>query len=53
MSDALVIRDIPVCEIISGKDAREHTLTSFAEVDGTTITYPKSALKEDDAEGNE
>jgi uncharacterized protein (DUF488 family) len=46
VSDALLIRGIPVCEIISEKSVREHTLTTFAVVDGETITYPKSALEE-------
>lgn len=50
VSDALVIRDIPVCEIISEKSIREHILTKFAVVDGAKITYPKSALKTDEKE---
>lgn len=48
VSDALIIRDIPVREIISEKSVREHTLTKFAVVDGTTIIYPASALERDD-----
>lgn len=46
VSDALLIRDISVCEIIGEKSVREHSLTTFAVVDGETITYPKSALEE-------
>jgi uncharacterized protein (DUF488 family) len=46
VSDALLIRNIPVCEIISEKSVREHSLTPFAVVDGNTIIYPKSALGE-------
>jgi uncharacterized protein (DUF488 family) len=48
VSDALVVRDVTVDEIISDKSARPHTITSFAVVDGTTITYPKSALPEEE-----
>lgn len=48
VSDALVIRDIKVDEIISDKSTRPHTVTSFAVVDGTTITYPKSALPKEE-----
>lgn len=44
VSDALLARDIPVCEIISATSAREHKLTSFAVVQGSEVTYPKSAL---------
>jgi uncharacterized protein (DUF488 family) len=47
VSDALVVRKIPVREIIGSGSAREHNLTPFAVVDGTNITYPKSALKDD------
>jgi uncharacterized protein (DUF488 family) len=46
VSDALVVRGIKVCEIIGKGNAREHTLTDFAVVEGTRVTYPKSALKE-------
>ena len=47
VGDALLVRGIPVCEIISEKSVRKHNLTTFAVVDGKTITYPKSALKKD------
>ena len=40
VSDALSVRDIPVIEILSAQDYRFHTLTPFAEVKGTDITYP-------------
>lgn len=46
VSDALLVRGVPVCEIISATSARQHTLTSFAAVNGTDVTYPKSALKD-------
>ncbi|MEO8691285.1 MAG: DUF488 domain-containing protein [Candidatus Saccharimonas sp.] len=44
VSDALLVRDIPVCEIISKTSVREHKLTPFAVVDGVVVTYPETAL---------
>lgn len=44
VSDALLARGIESCEIISAKSSRPHKMTPFAVVDGTDITYPKSAL---------
>lgn len=46
VSDALLVRGIPSCEIISATSERMHTMTPFAVVDGTAITYPKSAVRE-------
>jgi uncharacterized protein (DUF488 family) len=40
VADALIVRDIPVIEILSPHSAREHKLTPFAHVQGTTVTYP-------------
>jgi uncharacterized protein (DUF488 family) len=40
VADALVVRGIPVIEILSQTSWRPHTLTSFAHVEGTNITYP-------------
>jgi uncharacterized protein (DUF488 family) len=40
VADALGVRGIPVIEILSESDYREHKLTPFAHVEGTTITYP-------------
>jgi uncharacterized protein (DUF488 family) len=40
VSDALVARHIRVLEIISSAKPKEHTLTPFARVNGTRITYP-------------
>lgn len=40
VADALSVRGIPVVEILSATDWREHKLTAFAHVDGTAITYP-------------
>lgn len=47
VSDALIVRGIPVCDIIGKGSVREHTLTSFAVVNGTKITYPTSDLSTD------
>lgn len=46
VSDALLVRNVDSCEIISSTSERLHTLTPFAVVDGVDITYPKSALME-------
>lgn len=46
VSDALVVRNVPVREIISDTSARDHALTRFAVVHGTTVTYPKSPESE-------
>lgn len=40
VGDALLVRDIKVVDIISETSSKEHTLTSFANVRGTDITYP-------------
>lgn len=40
VGDALVLRDIRVEDIMSEKVSRPHRLTSFAKVNGKTITYP-------------
>ena len=42
VSDALMVNGATVCEIIGSKNTREHSLTSFAVVDGRSITYPKT-----------
>jgi uncharacterized protein (DUF488 family) len=44
VADALLVRGIPVVEILSAHSAREHKLTLFAHVQGTTITYPHKQL---------
>lgn len=52
IADALLIRDIRVEHIMSPTDVQPHSLTSFAKVHGTRITYPLekdiSEQKEDD-----
>lgn len=40
VGDALLVRGIKVVDIMSKTNTREHTLTSFAKVDGKQITYP-------------
>src|SRR5690606_33983143 len=42
VGDALLARGIRVADIMTPTNAREETLTSFAVVDGTTVTYPAS-----------
>jgi uncharacterized protein (DUF488 family) len=40
VADALLVRNVPVVEILSTTDWRPHELTGFAAVDGLRITYP-------------
>jgi len=40
IADALTVRGITVLHIMSRTSAKEHALTSFANVNGTTVTYP-------------
>jgi uncharacterized protein (DUF488 family) len=40
VADALLVRGIPVEEIIGPQKPRPHKLTPFARVDGLRITYP-------------
>jgi hypothetical protein len=39
VADALMVRGVPVVEIISGSSYRMHELTPFAQVEGVPITY--------------
>ena len=43
IADALVIHGIRVEEIINATRVQVHTLTPFAKVDGTVVTYPPQA----------
>ncbi|MEO8070633.1 MAG: DUF488 domain-containing protein, partial [Acidobacteriota bacterium] len=43
IADALLARGIDAREITSGVRARPHSLTPFARVEGTQVTYPESA----------
>jgi uncharacterized protein (DUF488 family) len=40
IADALAVRGIGVVEILSETSYRDHALTPFARVSGTTVTYP-------------
>lgn len=40
VGDALSVRGVNVIDIITPKSIKPHTVTSFAVVDGTTVTYP-------------
>ncbi|HZT33556.1 MAG TPA: DUF488 domain-containing protein [Bryobacteraceae bacterium] len=40
VSDALAARGVPVGHILSPARREPHALTSFAQVEGTTVTYP-------------
>jgi len=44
VADALIVRDIAVSEIASGVRTRPHSLTPWAAVNGTQITYPEAGL---------
>jgi uncharacterized protein (DUF488 family) len=43
IADALLVRGIPAAEITSGTRTRPHTLTPWAQVRGTRITYPSTS----------
>lgn len=43
IADALLARGIPVRHIMSSRPAQPHTLTPFAEVRGTHVSYPSEA----------
>lgn len=40
IADALVVRGVSTCEIVSPKRLQPHRLTPFARVRGTELTYP-------------
>ncbi len=42
IADALTARGIPVREILSATNTRVHSLTPFAQVQGTEVVYPAS-----------
>lgn len=44
VGDALFVRDMAVRDIMSPTSNPAHKLTSFAEVNGTNITYPASNI---------
>lgn len=49
IGDALLVRGVAVEDIIGPQKARPHTITPFAHVDGTQITYPPLPEAESDA----
>lgn len=46
VGDALLVRGVTVLDIIGDGAPKEHTLTSFAVVDGTRVTYQGTADEE-------
>jgi uncharacterized protein (DUF488 family) len=42
IADALLVRGVTVMHIMSRTSAKEHALTSWAEVHGTAVTYPQT-----------
>lgn len=44
IGDALIVRGIRTEDIMSPTQSRLHTLTPFAQVRGTTVTYPEENL---------
>ena len=46
IADALMARGIPVTEILSATQSRPHTLSPFAQVSGTEVTYPAALAEE-------
>lgn len=41
VADALIVREVDVYDIISSSSPKKHSLTSFASVTGSNITYPR------------
>ena len=41
IGDALVVRNIPVEDIMSEKNSKPHKITPWAKVDGVIISYPE------------
>jgi hypothetical protein len=52
VADALLVRGIPVEEIIGPQTPRPHKLTPFAHVDGLRITYPSDTQRQEEAQGD-
>jgi uncharacterized protein (DUF488 family) len=45
IADALLVREIPVIHILKLEGSQPHKLTSFARVQGMTITYPQPEME--------
>lgn len=43
IADALVVRGVPVVDVLGASRAQPHALRSWAHVEGTRITYPPQA----------
>lgn len=43
IGDALLVRGLAVADIMSATSTKEHTMTSFARVDGDRVWYPPEA----------
>jgi len=50
IADALVARGIEVSEITSGVSSRPHSLTPWAQVTGTQVTYPAGSERSGQSE---
>ena len=53
VGDALLVRDIEVIDIMSATSNRPEKITAWAQVDGTTITYPAVEEDQPDEEGTD
>ena len=45
IADALTVRKVKVEHVLSATSHRSHTITPFAEVGGTRITYPPPGVR--------
>ena len=52
VADALLVRGIPVEEIIGPQTPRPHKLTPFAQVEGLHISYPSDTQRQEEAQGD-
>jgi uncharacterized protein (DUF488 family) len=50
IADALVVRGLPVMEIMNVTKSQPHTLTPFAKVVGQRVTYPSQATPQSEAD---
>ena len=51
IADALLVRGIEASEITSGVRTRPHSLTPWAQVTGTEVTYPAAGARSGQSEG--
>jgi hypothetical protein len=52
VADALLVRGVVVEDIIGPQKPKPHKLTPFARVEGTDITYPTDAQRQEEAQGS-